>query len=257
MKNIDMTMKRKRQTTELSSPEEPQNDSDSPVDRMDNVKEFVKKTYNMMEYCDEHCRDILYWYGGGTKIAITDVQRLSNEIFPKYFNHTKFESFARQLNFYGFKKASSTLIRRKNNEDSSTEDKEEDLILYEHRCFKKGAYDLLPKIERSTSKKNSGNDPSVDELRREIAELKQEVRETTYSLLNMKQEFEEKIAALANYTLQMQEQKKIEQSNKRSCQMNRIVGSPTPTESDSSLHHVHQNVASLDQFCDATNVGFC
>jgi hypothetical protein len=47
---------------------------------------------------------IIGWTDNKTAIEVVDVSRMESEILPLYFRQTKFESFVRQLNLYGFRK---------------------------------------------------------------------------------------------------------------------------------------------------------
>lgn len=42
----------------------------------------------------------------GTAFEVKDPRRLEQDILPKYFRHSRFQSLVRQLNFYSFKKIS-------------------------------------------------------------------------------------------------------------------------------------------------------
>ena len=48
--------------------------------------------------------DIIRWDNSKTMIDILDEKKLETEVLPIYFRHTRYESFVRQLNLYGFKK---------------------------------------------------------------------------------------------------------------------------------------------------------
>jgi hypothetical protein len=52
-------------------------------------------------------RSILGWSDKNTVIEVLDCHKLEKDILPFYFRHTKFESFVRQLNLYGFRKLKS------------------------------------------------------------------------------------------------------------------------------------------------------
>ena len=51
---------------------------------------------------DNDSKDCILWEEG--KIRITDQQKLSEKIIPKYFRHSRLDSFQRQLTGFGFKK---------------------------------------------------------------------------------------------------------------------------------------------------------
>lgn len=64
-----------------------------------------------------------------------DPVRLENEVLPKYFRHSRFQSLVRQLNFYDFKKIS----------------KERVIWIYRHKLFQQGKPHLLDDLKRKPS----------------------------------------------------------------------------------------------------------
>jgi len=72
----------------------------------DNIKThqlpmFLSKTFHMINRCDH---DIATWSDKGDNFVVKNVEKFSSSILPQYFKHSNFSSFARQLNFYGFRK---------------------------------------------------------------------------------------------------------------------------------------------------------
>jgi hypothetical protein len=55
----------------------------------------------------EGLSDICSFYSHGRAFGIHDVERFVNEVMPKYFKQSKWNSFARQLNLYGFTRMAS------------------------------------------------------------------------------------------------------------------------------------------------------
>eukprot|EP00557_Chaetoceros_sp_GSL56_P005346 CAMPEP_0176487482 /NCGR_PEP_ID=MMETSP0200_2-20121128/6159_1 /TAXON_ID=947934 /ORGANISM="Chaetoceros sp., Strain GSL56" /LENGTH=568 /DNA_ID=CAMNT_0017884321 /DNA_START=105 /DNA_END=1808 /DNA_ORIENTATION=+ len=62
---------------------------------------FLKKCYHMITCCDSAMAD---WAQDGSSFFIKNVSSFSSQILPRYFKHSNFSSFVRQLNFYGFAK---------------------------------------------------------------------------------------------------------------------------------------------------------
>ncbi|CAK4072986.1 unnamed protein product [Aphanomyces euteiches] len=76
---------------------------DSEADRqvLEKPRLYMKKLYNMLEKC---APSIAGWTDNGTSFAVYDVPTFERKVIPLYFKPIKFESFARQLNSYGFRR---------------------------------------------------------------------------------------------------------------------------------------------------------
>ncbi|KAF0697227.1 Aste57867_12055 [Aphanomyces stellatus] len=70
---------------------------------------YLEKLYCMLEQCPE---SIAAWTPDGSSFAILDSDALEKSIIPRFFKPIKFESFVRQLNSYGFRKAKYTVQNR-------------------------------------------------------------------------------------------------------------------------------------------------
>ncbi|XP_031473097.1 uncharacterized protein LOC116245721 [Nymphaea colorata] len=63
---------------------------------------FLRKTYDMVE---DPATDVLVsWGTGRNSFVIWDSHRFAAELLPRFFKHSNFFSFVRQLNTYGFRK---------------------------------------------------------------------------------------------------------------------------------------------------------
>lgn len=69
------------------------------------VPKFVRSLYDILHYEDNA---ILGWSADGTYFQVHDVPRLEREVLHKYFKHSKFTSFQRQLNNFNFHKWTKT-----------------------------------------------------------------------------------------------------------------------------------------------------
>ncbi|KAG4929595.1 hypothetical protein AAZX31_17G052300 [Glycine max] len=66
---------------------------------------FLKKTFEMVE--DPHTNPIVSWSQTRHSFVVWDSHEFSKTLLPKYFKHSNFSSFVRQLNTYGFRKVDS------------------------------------------------------------------------------------------------------------------------------------------------------
>mmetsp|Transcript_37078 Transcript_37078/g.78269 ORF Transcript_37078/g.78269 Transcript_37078/m.78269 type:complete len:483 (+) Transcript_37078:114-1562(+) len=137
---------------------------------------FLKKTYRMIETCDP---DICSWTPDGEMFVVKNPDLFASEIIPQYFDHNKFSSFARQLNFYGFRKIQTKPIRNEDFDKSTAKH-----VTFFNEKFKRGRYDLLKEIQRST--RGGGTQASIADQAREMETL----RSTVASLENRVHELE-------------------------------------------------------------------
>jgi hypothetical protein len=70
------------------------------------IPEFLNKTFTIFS-CGEHS-DCCAWHAGGETIVVKKLEIFSNQVLPKYFRHSNFQSWWRQLNMYDFHKTSNS-----------------------------------------------------------------------------------------------------------------------------------------------------
>ncbi|XVF03016.1 hypothetical protein REPUB_Repub04eG0224200 [Reevesia pubescens] len=66
------------------------------------IAPFLKKCYEMVD--DESTDSIISWSQNNNSFIIWDITEFSVQLLSKYFKHSNFSSFIRQLNIYGFRK---------------------------------------------------------------------------------------------------------------------------------------------------------
>ncbi|XP_030543362.1 heat stress transcription factor A-6b-like [Rhodamnia argentea] len=63
---------------------------------------FLTKTYEIVD--DPTTDQIVSWSKGNNSFVVWDAQAFAMSLLPRYFKHSNFSSFIRQLNTYGFRK---------------------------------------------------------------------------------------------------------------------------------------------------------
>ncbi|TMW68303.1 hypothetical protein Poli38472_005771 [Pythium oligandrum] len=69
------------------------------------VPKFIRALYTIFAHEDPA---ILAWSNDGTYFQIHNINRLEQQVLPRYFKHNKFANFQRQLNNHGFRKWTKT-----------------------------------------------------------------------------------------------------------------------------------------------------
>jgi len=169
----------------VTNPSEEQTTQTSRCKGATTIPIFLKKTYKMIDTCDPK---IASWTPDGEMFVVKDPDLFAATIIPQYFDHNKFSSFARQLNFYGFRKMQAKPIR---NADFNVDTAKH--VTFYNEKFKRGRCDLLKEIQRST---RGGNSSSNSDQSKEISALKQQVASLEEQLKETNQNVEERMRRL-------------------------------------------------------------
>ncbi|KAG0476282.1 hypothetical protein HPP92_013123 [Vanilla planifolia] len=100
---------------------------------------FLTKCYDMVD--DAATDDTVCWGDGEDSFVIKDQHTFARDLLPKYFKHSNFSSFMRQLSTYGFRKV------------------DHDKWVFKNEGFVKGQKDLLKTISRKKSTNNGPQPP--------------------------------------------------------------------------------------------------
>ena len=99
---------------------------------------FPWKLHLMLEEAEaNNFQSIVSWVQDGTAFKVHNTTEFLTHVMPRYFDQSKFESFRRQLNLYGF----SRITRGENRG------------VYFHKSFVKSDRALCKEISRQSSKK--------------------------------------------------------------------------------------------------------
>ncbi|TDL21372.1 hypothetical protein BD410DRAFT_804297 [Rickenella mellea] len=105
-------------------------------DSLGPTSDFAKKLFKMLG--DSRFSHVLSWNLSGDAFIVKDVTEFTKSILPKFFKHSNFASFVRQLNKYDFHKV-------KNTQDS---DGGEHTWTFKHPHFRADSIDGLENIRR-------------------------------------------------------------------------------------------------------------
>lgn len=86
-------------TTTTTAPIQGSSSNAAPVPANNTVAEFL---YQLTKMLTEDNRQVIEWCNG--KIEVHNPHKLASDVLHKYFRHSKFASFQRQLNYFGFRK---------------------------------------------------------------------------------------------------------------------------------------------------------
>mmetsp|Transcript_13301 Transcript_13301/g.31922 ORF Transcript_13301/g.31922 Transcript_13301/m.31922 type:complete len:446 (-) Transcript_13301:1028-2365(-) len=185
---------------------------------------FLKKTYKMIDTCDP---SIASWTPDGDMFVVKDPDLFASSIIPQFFDHNKFSSFARQLNFYGFRKMQSKPIRNSDFDANTAKH-----VTFFNENFKRGRCELLKKIQRST--RGGGNAPGQDQ-QREIQTLKEKIATLETTITEMGAQTEERMRRLELDMLGRMEQMMLamQQQQQNAFLQKQAAGAHAPSSNDS------------------------
>ncbi|KAJ1933211.1 Heat shock transcription factor, partial [Kickxella alabastrina] len=66
------------------------------------VTPFLNKLYSMVDDTDSD--NLIKWSDDGNSFVVIRHEEFAKEVLPRFFKHSNFSSFVRQLNMYGFHK---------------------------------------------------------------------------------------------------------------------------------------------------------
>ena len=128
---------------------------------------FVYKTFGLLQ--DPSIAEIVAWDETGTAFEVKNVTAFSSHVLPRYFNHSNFTSFVRQLNMYDFRK-------------------EPGRYCFSHPQFSKASHHRLRKMRRKVTDSTRVDHETNSEL--------QDILREIYSLQRSQNQLQLQIASL-------------------------------------------------------------
>ena len=96
---------------------------------------FPMKLFSMLQAVEQEGKEhIVSWHPNGLSFQVHNAKKFVEEVLPSHFRQTKYKSFQRQLNFYGFERITSGPLEGS----------------YKHPWFVKGNEGLCKEIKRIT-----------------------------------------------------------------------------------------------------------
>ncbi|EJD05877.1 uncharacterized protein FOMMEDRAFT_79470 [Fomitiporia mediterranea MF3/22] len=115
------------------------------------VPPFLQKLYELVS--DSATDNLIRWSENGDSFFVLDHERVAHDVLPRWFKHSNFASFVRQLNMYGFHKIPHL------QQGVLKSETETEIWNFEHPNFRRGQPDLLCLITR----KKQAQDRSADD----------------------------------------------------------------------------------------------
>lgn len=115
---------------------------------------FVMKIWLMMN--EPSNNKFIQWANDGKSFKVLNRLLFMKNVLPKYFKHSNFSSFVRQLNMYGWHKVQE--VNHKQDSDSSGDE----VWQFQNLYFQKGREDLLDNIVRHKSGKQAKEEDELD-----------------------------------------------------------------------------------------------
>ena len=127
---------------------------------------FIVKLFELVN--DPSSRQLISWSREQNRpgFVVLEPVLLASTLLPKFFKHSNFSSFVRQLNIYGFHKVDHPMGQ-----------------CFHHPYFKENHPELLAKIHRQQPKKaEAENEEMYKNLLQRLEELQKENENTTHQL---------------------------------------------------------------------------
>eukprot|EP00550_Attheya_septentrionalis_P010475 CAMPEP_0198302920 /NCGR_PEP_ID=MMETSP1449-20131203/56621_1 /TAXON_ID=420275 /ORGANISM="Attheya septentrionalis, Strain CCMP2084" /LENGTH=425 /DNA_ID=CAMNT_0044005399 /DNA_START=62 /DNA_END=1339 /DNA_ORIENTATION=- len=162
---------------------------------------FLRKTYHMIDTCDP---EVASWSGDGETFVVKNTDVFEKKIIPQFFKHSKFSSFVRQLNFYGFRKIKySDTIKI----DPKLEAATANFWRFRHAKFQRGKPEQLIEITRSNGQSTPASPASVPDKPEQVKSLKTEVTTLKQRIESMSKNLDDLTSMVQTLTVSETEKK--------------------------------------------------